>query len=95
MSRPTANQKRMWGRVFEVGCIACMIDGKFSFPEIHHAKDYGYRNHSNVYGLCPPHHRPLVANVVSRHGSPAEFEKLYGTDKELLEKCKELLGDKK
>lgn len=92
--RPTAAQKRMWGRVFNLGCIACMIDGKFSFPEIHHVKDYGYRNHSKVYGLCPAHHRAMCTMAVSRHGSPAEFQKMYGTDEELLKKCNELLGDR-
>lgn len=89
MKSPTAAQRRHWGRVFEVGCMACLFDGRFSFPEIHHVKDYGNNDHSRVFGLCPIHHRPTagVTGVVNRHGNPKEFEKLYGTDNELFKEC--------
>lgn len=96
MGRPTAADKRLWQKVFEVGCIPCHIEGVFSFPEIHHVKEYGKRNHQKVYGCCPAHHRPTAAvqGVPNRHGNPIEFEKLYGTDQELYLKCRELILEK-
>jgi len=96
MSKPTAAQKRMWGRVFAAGCMACLQDGIFSFPEIHHVKEYGYRNHNKVYGLCPKHHKEVsaVKGVPNRHLNPIEFRDAYGSDQELFEKCKKEIGEK-
>ena len=89
MSRPTAAQKRFWGRVVELGCLACLQEGKHTKPEIHHVKDFGKNNHSFVYGLCPIHHRPTagVTGIPNRHGNPKEFAEIYGTDSELYIKC--------
>jgi len=94
MSRPTAAHKRLWNRVFSAGCMACLQDGKFSFPEIHHWREYGYRDHSRVFGLCPGHHRPTAAvqGVPSRHGQPVEFREKFGTDEDLFNKCMERIG---
>lgn len=92
--RPTAAQKRMWGRVFESGCLACRQEGVFSFPEIHHVKELGKRrNHDKVYGLCPSHHKAtsMIPGVPNRHGTPKEFIEKYGTDQELFERCQEIL----
>lgn len=93
-NNPTAAQKRMWGKVFEVGCIACYMDEVFSFPEIHHAKEYGYRNHDKVYGLCPVHHKAtsMEPGIPNRHGTPKAFIERYGTDQELFELCQKLRG---
>jgi len=93
---PTAAQKRIWGLVFEVGCMACRQDGNFSFPQIHHVKEYGKRNHGKVFGICPPHHSPVCAvpGVPNRHLNPIEFREKYGTDQELFEKCQKLIGEK-
>lgn len=95
MKAPTAAQKRRFAAIVKIGCMACLQHGYVTTPEIHHTRKYGRRNHDNTIGLCPPHHRPIYADVVSRHGSPDEFEKTFGTDEELLEKCNELLGDRK
>lgn len=94
--KATAAQLRMWGKVFEVGCIACLMEGNFSFPEIHHVKEYGYRNHDKVYGLCPIHHKAtaMVKGVPNRHGTPKEFTEKYGTDQELFEDCQRRLRGK-
>ena len=94
MNRPTAAQKRYFGRIFEAGCVACNIDGVFSFPEIHHIRKYGKRDHSRVIGLCPAHHRTGEYGVPSVHGAPMKFREFYGNDEELLAKQKEMLGDK-
>ena len=89
MSKPTASQKRMWGKVFGIGCMVCRQEGIFSFPEIHHVKDYGRNDNSKVYGLCPAHHRPTagVTGIPNRHGDPKEFSEKYGTDQELFDEC--------
>jgi cytochrome c5 len=84
----------MWGEVFEVGCMACYLNGVFSFPEIHHVKEHGKRNHSKVYGLCPIHHKAtsMVNGIPNRHGSQKLFEREFGTDQELFELCKKIRG---
>lgn len=86
-NRPTAAQQRMWNRVFDAGCVACRMNGKFTYPEIHHVKEYGYRNHDKVYGLCPVHHKAtsMVKGIPNRHGTPKEFVEKFGTDQELFE----------
>jgi hypothetical protein len=94
MNRPTAAQKRYFGRIFDAGCVACNIDCVFSFPEIHHIRKYGKRDHSRVIGLCPAHHRHGVNGVPSVHGNPMKFREFYGTDEELIARQKEMLGDK-
>jgi len=97
MSKPTAANKRLFGKVFEVGCMACRQHGIFSFPEVHHYREYGKRDHSKVFGLCPPHHRPTAAivGVPNRHGNPVEFAKKYGTDKELFSECMGVISNGK
>jgi hypothetical protein len=93
MSRPTAAQQRLWGKVVALGCMACHKEGVFSFPEIHHVKDYGKNDNSRVYGLCSAHHRPTAAikGVFNRHGNPIEFAEKYGTDKDLFEYCMKMI----
>lgn len=81
----TAKQKRMFGRVFELGCLACRQDKLFSYPQIHHWREYGYRNHDLIYGLCKPHHD-------MRHLHKPDFVAKYGADKELFEESQKLLG---
>ncbi len=97
MSKPTEAQKRLWGRIFEAGCVACRKEGKFSFPEIHHWREYGYRDHSKVFGLCPAHHRPgtAVPGVPNRHGQPIEFRERYRTDEELFAENMKRIGEKR
>jgi hypothetical protein len=94
---PTAQQKRMWGRVFENGCMACQKECRFSFPQIHHWRPYGYRDHSKIFGLCPAHHSAVCAvpGIPNRHLTPVEFAKKYGTDEELFKLCMEQIGEVK
>lgn len=96
MSRPTAAQKRHFGRVFSLGCAACRQEGKFSFPQIHHWREYGYRDHNLVIPICPVHHvaTSAVKGIPNRHLNPVEFAAKFGTDKELYEQTMELLGEK-
>lgn len=94
MSKPTAAQKRLWGRIFDVGCMACRKEDKFSFPEIHHCKRYGRNDHNYVIPLCPAHHRPTagIDGVLNRHEHTKEFAAKYGTDAELYVECMEIIN---
>jgi hypothetical protein len=96
MSKSTAAQKRLWGRVFENGCVACDLEGDFTFPQIHHWRRYGKRNHMKVFGLCPVHHCAVnaVPGIPNRHLNPIEFAAKYGTDEELYTLCMQQIGEK-
>jgi hypothetical protein len=76
--------------------MACLQDGVFSFPQIHHVKAHGGRNHSKILGLCPIHHLEVCAvpGVPNRHLNPVEFAAKYGTDEELFQKCMQQIGGK-
>lgn len=76
--------------------MACRKEGNFSFPEIHHVKNYGKNDNSKIYGLCPAHHRPTagVTGVLNRHQNTKEFAKEYGTDSELFDECMKLIETK-
>lgn len=94
VNNPTAAQRRMWSQVAEIGCMACLQDGYHTQPEIHHVMELGgYRNHSKVFGLCPPHHKytSAVPGILNRHKNPIEFAERFGTDQELHQKCMELI----
>ena len=45
-------------------------------------------SHFDTIGLCPYHHRTSNESI---HLNPKEFEKKFGTEKELLEEVLELL----
>lgn len=93
MSAPTATQKRLWQKIVYLGCMACLQDGIFSDATIHHWREYGYRDHSKVFGLCPAHHlyQDAVEGTPNREKNKLEFQKKYGTDFELFTKCMEMI----
>ena len=92
-TRKTKQQQIYLQKLVDLGCIACYKAGMETKPEIHHIRDYGYRNHWNCIPLCPAHHRPTAAviGVPNIHGDKLEFERKYGTEKELLELCRKLI----
>jgi len=55
---PTAEERRHWDRVAELGCVVCRQPA-----EIHHVTGQATRmgrlprRHDRVVGLCPRHHR--------------------------------------
>ena len=86
-NKPSAAQKRRWGKLAEFGCVVCNLHyGVFTPAEIHHCKCYENK-HDNVIPLCFHHHRGGVNNneYVCRHPYKAEFELRYGTEQELLD----------
>ena len=91
---PTAKQRRMFAKVVAVGCMACRKEHGIYVPaEIHHVKKYGYRNHNDVIGLCPIHHRPTfgVTGIPNYHGNKIEFEAKFGTDRQLMIECRGII----
>lgn len=83
-------------RLARLGCIVCKNLGYgYSECEIHHLRKgmgMGMRSkHDNAIGLCAAHHR-TGGYGVAIHAGQKEWERLYGTETELLEQCRSLLG---
>tara|TARA_R100000655_G_scaffold108550_1_gene160728 strand:+ start:570 stop:842 length:273 start_codon:yes stop_codon:yes gene_type:complete len=80
-------------RVVELNCIACRKIGFYDTPaEIHHItnKTMGKKSsHQDIIPLCPYHHRLSNESI---HLSPKTFISKFGTQKELLEQVKTMLG---
>lgn len=82
-------------QIAELGCIVCRNLGYFDSPaEVHHLRDgvgMSQRNDdSNAIPLCPLHHR-LGNYGVAFHAGKKEFERKYGTERELLKQVHELI----
>lgn len=86
-------------RVAALGCIACRSMGFNDTPaEIHHPRagiGMGKRaSHADAIPLCPAHHRGTSGlQVPSIHGSKNAFIKTFGTELQLLNRVRELLGE--
>ncbi|NSY52049.1 Ref family recombination enhancement nuclease [Agrobacterium tumefaciens] len=88
-------------RVSALGCIVVLPDSGercCSPAEIHHPRDgqgLGQRaDHSQAIPLCFAHNSaqsPLAYGHAIHKGTKS-FEKIYGTEAELLERTRELLG---
>lgn len=91
----TRDEKAYQDRVRDLGCIACHVSlGVRSDCDIHHILIGGRKaGEKHVLGLCPPHHRSGQRNemYVSRHPYKAEFERRYGTERELLERVRAMV----
>jgi len=85
----TKAEKEHMARVAALGCIACRNSGLGETPAgIHHLRDktgVGRRaSHFEVIPLCDRHHQ-TGGYGVAFHAGPAEWERRYGTQRELLE----------
>ena len=93
---PTKIEAEWMEKAVQFGCVACWIDKQPSRPTaIHHLLRGGQRiGHLFTIGLCDPgHHQGGDAlGLVSRHPWKARFEKLYGSEMELLGMLKRELG---
>jgi hypothetical protein len=95
----TPEEHALWDRLAnEIGCIACLVAGlpRSNYVSIHHI---GGRTvpgcHRNVLPLCAGHHQQGTGedkSLVAVHPNKARFEKLYGTQEELLLRAFTLLG---
>lgn len=87
---PNAEEKALWNRMAaEVGCVACLLDGRFNpWVSIHHIDGRSKPGcHKQVLPLCGPHHQHDDTDQAGRigvHPYKARFEQRYGTQAELL-----------
>lgn len=93
---PTAAQKRFHSQLAGLGCIACRIDGNPSPPvSIHHIDGRTKTDaHWLVLPICAGHHQDGygVPGLIAVHPYKARFEARYGSQRELLDQCLQLLG---
>ena len=77
-----------YSELAELGCIICEMPA-----EIHHLTGGGMALKSkDAIPLCPRHHR-TGGYGVAVHAGEKKWEENFGTQEELLEKTKELIGD--
>jgi len=88
----TTAQRKRWDRVAQLGCLV-HGGGRCSNPPcIHHAETGGggTKDHDKVLPLCHYHHQGDEGiHTMSRR----LWQPIYGYERELLERVKELLGE--
>lgn len=82
-------EKVLWDRLANLGCIACMKDGRYNpHVSIHHVDGRTKPGcHLLVLALCAPHHQHDDTDPAGRigvHPFKARFEARYGTQEELM-----------
>lgn len=88
---PTKKQRERWWRIAELGCIVRGCG--YAQVSIHHALTGGggRKDHDKVLPLCYNHHQGYKGiHTLSRR----VWEEQFGTERELLEKVSERLGEK-
>jgi hypothetical protein len=91
----TKDERAHYGKLSQMGCIACIVLGHgYSPSEIHHIRTgtgAGLRSHwSKAIPLCPLHHRGGHGTGI--HGGIKAFEKMVGmSEVDLLKKTLNLL----
>lgn len=94
---PTAAEQRFMNAIAQLGCIACLKDGRAnSHISLHHIDGRTKPGaHFLVLPLCAPHHQQDdsdPAQRISVHGWKTRFEAKYGTQVELRDECIALLN---
>jgi len=104
---PTKAQIERFELIRDCGCVACLIYGLQTYPEIHHLTVGGRhgqkrRGHNFTIGLCSYHHRGDVgfstrelcelAYGPSYALQPKRFRETFGQDDELLAYQNRLIG---
>lgn len=92
----TAAERKHMTAVARMGCIVCRNLGYGPTPaELHHPRSLAglaqRASHMDVIPLCPPHHR-TGGHGVALHDGQRTWEANFGTESELLEKVREILG---
>lgn len=84
--------------ITDIGCLVCrLFYGVYTRPAIHHLVGLKYRSlgkkskDEHSIGLCPCHHQYGSIDHPAIHSHPAEFEKRFGTQEELLNITNELI----
>lgn len=94
---PTAAEKAFMDLAGKIPCLACMIDGRENHHiSLHHIDGRTKPGaHFLVLPLCAPHHQQDDTDPqrrVSLHGRKETFTARYGTEAELLQALKNLIG---
>lgn len=87
-------------KVAALGCIVCRLFGHGITPAeltaIHHIRDgqggAQRASHQETLPLCGPHHQ-TGGYGIAIHAGQEEWERRYGTERELLDVVKELLRE--
>jgi hypothetical protein len=92
---PTAAERRHMAMARELGCIACRnmgITTPSEYTLIHHIDGKTKPDaHRRVLPLCFNHHDRGAADGI--HANPTEWEARHGTQEQLLEQVRGLLGE--
>ena len=91
----TPDEKAVWSKLAELGCIACMKDGFYNpHVSIHHVDGRTKPGcHMLVLPLCGPHHQDDGSGALAVHPWKARFEKRYGNQMDLVAECMKLIGE--
>lgn len=94
---PTAEEARFMDAIAALGCVACRKDGWENLDvSVHHIDGRTKPGaHFLVLGLCAGHHQAGTGTnptLIAVHPDKARFEARYGTQRELLAECIEMLG---
>jgi len=94
---PNAVEHKFMDAIGSLGCLACRKDGRVNpWISLHHIDGRTKPDaHFKVIGLCAGHHQQGTGNdksLIAVHPYKARFEAKYGTQLELLEEAKKMLG---
>jgi len=96
---PNKAEKQFHDRLAVIGCIACRKGGWFNpVVSIHHIDGRTKPGaHMLVIPLCAGHHQQGTgaAGIIAVHPYKAQFERMYGSQLELLAECNEILKGEK
>jgi len=96
---PTAEEKRFMDQMGTLPCIACLKDDWTNHViSLHHIDGRTKPGaHFLVLPLCGPHHQQDDTDLrqrISLHGRKATFQARYGTERELLAECLEMINER-
>ncbi len=99
-STPNKADLALWDALANLGCIACLQDGRINpFVSIHHIDGRTKPEaHQKVLPLCAGHHQDGTGqdrSMIAVHPFKARFQAKYGNQYDLLDKCKRLIGMEK
>lgn len=82
------SKSQRFAKLVELGCVVCKRTyGAYTEPEIHHLRSRGSAGKKALWEftipLCPMHHR-LGGYGTAFHAGKMAFQKLYGTEEDLL-----------
>jgi hypothetical protein len=102
-------RNRRFGRIRDIGCLACRKRGWFNLPDVHHLNLGGHAGQlrlgdESTVGLCIWHHRgkplaPLNESQCRRilgpslQAEPIAFRETFGCDQQLLAWQNDLIAD--